>query len=111
MVSYLTPVLPCIETLGWIIDHTNAMKFLANDENGRSVGVFLPTKVHKYYKIRDPEEWLKINFVVNFYEFHDTSQLMASWWKEEKKLTNRSNGLYKTKNLRDPYIYLMALIF
>jgi hypothetical protein len=52
-----------------------------------------------------------MDFVVKFYEFHDTSRLMASWWKEDKKFTNRSNGWYETTNLREPYIYLMALIF
>jgi hypothetical protein len=92
MVACGTPVLPCIETLSWIIDHTNTMKFLVNYENGGCVGVFLPTEVQKYYKIKDPEERLNINFIVKFYEFHDTSQLMASWWKEDKKFTNWSNG-------------------
>jgi hypothetical protein len=36
---------------------------------------------------------------------------MASWWKEDKKFKNRSNGWYGTIKLRDPYIYLMALIY
>jgi hypothetical protein len=49
--------------------------------------------------------------VVKFYEFHYTNQLMASWWKEDKKFTNWSNGWYGTINLREPYIYLMALIY
>lgn len=35
---------------------------------------------------------------------------MASWWKEYKKFSNSSNGWYGTINLREPYIYLMALI-
>jgi hypothetical protein len=48
--------------------------------------------------------------VVRFYELHDTSGLMASWWKEEKKFMNWSNSWYGTMNLREPYIYLMALI-
>jgi hypothetical protein len=47
--------------------------------------------------------------VVKFYEVHDTSQLLASWWKEDKKFTNRSTGWYNTVNLREPYMYLMAL--
>jgi hypothetical protein len=53
---------------------------------------------------------LNTNFVVKFYEFHDTNHLMASWWKENKKFTSQSNGWYGTVNLREPYIYLMALI-
>jgi hypothetical protein len=36
--------------------------------------------------------------------------LMASWWKEEKKFTNRNNDWYGTINLIESYIYLMALI-
>jgi hypothetical protein len=92
MVACRTPVLPCIETLSWIINHTDAQKCLINDENGRCVRVFLPTEVQKYYKIRDSEERLNTEFVVKFYEFHDTSRLMASWWKEYKKFTNRSNS-------------------
>ena len=66
-------------------------KFLINDENGICVKVFLPIEVQKYYKLRDPEERLNIDFVVKFYEFHDTNRLMASWWKEDKKFTNRGN--------------------
>jgi hypothetical protein len=110
MVACRTLVFPCIEVLKWLIDHTDVHKCLINDENGGCVGFFLPTEVQKYYKLRDPEERLNTDFVVKFYEFHDTSRLMASWWKEDKNFTNRSNGWYGTVNLREPYIYLMALI-
>jgi hypothetical protein len=105
-----TLVFPCIQVLNWLIDHTEVQKCLINDENGGCVRVFLPTEVQKDYKLKDPEEWLNTNFVVKFYEFHDTNRLMASWWKEEKKFTNWSNGWYGTVNLRETYIYLMALI-
>jgi hypothetical protein len=67
-------------------------------------------EVHKYYKIRDLEEQMNTYFVVMFYELHDTSRLMASWWKEEKKFINWRNGYYGIVNLREPYIYLMDLI-
>jgi len=105
-----TLVFPCIEVLKWLIDHTNVHKFLINDENGRCVRFFLPTEVQKYYKLRYLEEQLNTNFVVKFYEFHDISRLMASWWKEEFFFTNWSNGWDGTVNLRETYIYLMALI-
>jgi hypothetical protein len=59
--------------MGWIIDHTDVKKFLINDDNGICVIFFLPTEVHKYYKIRDLEEQLNTDFMVKFYEFHDTS--------------------------------------
>jgi hypothetical protein len=35
---------------------------------------------------------------------------MASRWKEYKKFTNMSNDWYVMVNLRELYIYLMALI-
>jgi hypothetical protein len=111
MVAFLTPVLPCIETLSWLIDHTYAQKCLINDENGGCVEFFLPTEVHKYYRLRDLEGWLNIYFMVKFYEFHDTNRLMASWWKEENKFTNRSNGWYGIVNMRETHIYFMVLIF
>jgi len=110
MIAFQTPVFPCIKTLGWIIDRTDAMKYLVNDENGGCINVFLSTKVHKYYKLRDPEEQLNIDFVVKFYEFHDTSILMASWWNEYKKFTNQSKGWYMTRNVMKPYIYLISLL-
>jgi hypothetical protein len=44
--------------------------------------VFLPVKVHKYYKIRDLEEQLNTDFIVKFYEHHDTIWVMDSWWRE-----------------------------
>jgi hypothetical protein len=111
MVARKTPVLPCIEVLKWLIYHTDRHKCLINDENGGCVRFFQSTEVQKYYKIRDLEELLNMDFMVKLYEFHDTSRLMASWWKEENNFTNRRNGWCGTNNLREPYIYLMALIF
>jgi hypothetical protein len=49
--------------------------------------------------------------MVKLYEFHDTSWLMASWWRECKNFTSQRNGWYGTINLRDPYIYFMDIIF
>jgi hypothetical protein len=72
MVAFRTLVFPCIETLSWLIDHIDVHKFLINDENGGCVRVFLSIEVQKYYKLRDPEEWLNTDFMVNLYEFHDT---------------------------------------
>jgi hypothetical protein len=43
-----------------------------------------------------------MDFVVNFYELHDTSWLMASWRKEDNNFTNQSNGWYEKINLREP---------
>jgi hypothetical protein len=71
-VSIQTPFLPCIETLWWIIDHADTMKCTINNKEGKCVGVFLSVEVQKYYKLRDPEEILNTNFLVKFYEFHDT---------------------------------------
>jgi len=65
------------------------MKCMVDNEEGECVGIFLPLKVQKYYKLRDQEEILNIDFVVRFYEFHDTNWLLASWWKEDKNFTNR----------------------
>jgi hypothetical protein len=72
--------------------------------------VFLPVEVHKYYKLRDPEERLNTDFVVKFYERHDTRWVMASWWREDKKFTNWRTCWYGTTNLRETYVYLMSLI-
>jgi hypothetical protein len=110
MVACRTPFLPCIKILGWIIDHADTMKCIVNNEEGECVGIFLPVEVQNYYKLRDLEERLNTYFVVMFYELHDTIWLLASWWKEDKRFTNRRNGWYNTVNLREPYMYLMALI-
>jgi hypothetical protein len=103
-------VFPCIELLKWLIDHTDAQKCLINDDNDECVGVFLPSEVQSYYKLREPEENMSTDFVVSFYAAHDTSKIMASWWREDKKFMNRTTGWYPTANLREPYIYLMALL-
>jgi hypothetical protein len=42
-VACWTPVFPCIEILGWIIDHT--MKCAINNADGECVGVILPVEV------------------------------------------------------------------
>jgi hypothetical protein len=110
MVASRTPVFPCIELLKWLIDHTDTQICLINDDNGGCVGVFLPVEVQNYYKLREPEEWLNTDFVVSFYEKHDTDKVMASWWREDKNFTNRTSGWYPTTNLRESYIYLMALL-
>jgi hypothetical protein len=73
MVARRTPIFHCKEALKWLIDHTDKKECLINDENGGCIGFSLPTKVQKYYNLRDPEEQLNTDFVVNFYEFHDTN--------------------------------------
>jgi hypothetical protein len=103
-------VFPCIELLKWLIDHTDAQKCLINDDNDECIGVFLPSEVQSYYKLRELEEKLSTDFIVSFYAAHDTSKIMASWWREDKKFMNRTVGWYPTTNLREPYIYLMALL-
>jgi hypothetical protein len=110
MVVRRTLVFPCIELLKWIIDHTDAHRCLINDDNGGCIGVFLPVEVQNYYKLRELEEWLNTDFVLSFYQKHDTSKIMASWWREDKNFTNRTSGWYPMTNLREPYIYLMALL-
>jgi hypothetical protein len=72
-VAYRTPILPCIETIGWIIDHANMMKCMVNNEESEFVGIFLPVEVQKYDKIKDPKVRMNTDFVVRFYEIHDTS--------------------------------------
>jgi hypothetical protein len=94
MVANRTPIFSYIKLLKWLIDHTDTKKFLINDVNGECVGVFLLVEVHSYYNLRDPEEWLNTDFVVIFYECHDTSRVMASWWREDKKYTNRVSDWY-----------------
>jgi len=66
-VAFFTPILRCIETVGWTIDHVDTVKCTVKNEEGECVGIFLPVKVQKYYKLRDPEERLNTYFVVKFY--------------------------------------------
>ena len=93
MVASRTLVFPCIETLEWIINHTKVEKCVINDVDDQCVGVFLPMEVSKYYKLREPEVQLNIDFVVKFHEQHNTNQLLVSWWKEDEFfLTKHMNG-------------------
>jgi hypothetical protein len=110
MVASKSPVFPCIELSKWLIDHTNAHRCLINDDNGGCVGIFLPVEVQSYYKLRESKEWLSTEFVLSFYQKHDTNKNMASWWIEDKNFINQTSGWYPTTNLREPYIYLMALL-
>jgi hypothetical protein len=87
-----------------MIHHTDLKKCTIDNDQGECVGVFLPIEVQKFYKLRDPEERINTKFVVIFYEFHDTSRLLASWWKEDKKFINRRNDWYNTVNLKEPYM-------
>jgi hypothetical protein len=84
--------------------------FFINDVNGECVRVFLLVEVQSYYKLRDLEEQLNTDFVVNFYEFHDSGWVMDSWWREDKKYTNQTSEWYQMAKLWESYIYLMALI-
>jgi hypothetical protein len=36
---------------------------------------------------------------------------MASWWREDKKFMNRIVGWYPMANIREPYIYIVALLY
>jgi hypothetical protein len=88
MVASRSPSCPCVELLKWLIDHTNAHKCLINDDNGECVRVFLPSEVHKYYKLNEFREKLNTDFVVSFYASHDTRKILASWRREDKKFMN-----------------------
>jgi hypothetical protein len=110
MVERKIPIFPCIEVLKWLIDHTDTHKCLINDDSGGCVRVFVLVEVHNYYKLREPKERLNTYFVMKFYERNNTSQVMASWWREEKNFTNQRTGWYETTKLREPYVYPMALI-
>jgi hypothetical protein len=45
-----------------------------------------------------------------FYDKNDVVNILANWWKEEKKLLNGTNGWYVIIGLRVPCVYLMVLI-
>jgi hypothetical protein len=110
MVASRTSVFSFIELLKWLNGHNDTHRCLINDDNGGCVGIFLPVEVHSYYKLREPEENLSTEFLLSFYQKHDTSKIMASWWREDKNFTNRTSDWYPTGNLREPYIYLMSLL-
>jgi hypothetical protein len=48
----------------------------------------LPTEVSTYYKLKDVEAMLNKDFVVEFHDLHNTNQLLAYWWREDKKFMN-----------------------
>jgi hypothetical protein len=83
---------------------------LLNNKEGECIDVFLPTEASAYYKLKDVEVRLMKDFLVAFYEFHNTGQLLASWWREDKKFLNHASGWYNIVNLQEPYIILMAFI-
>jgi hypothetical protein len=58
---------------------------------GNVLGFFCLWRLVKYYKIRDAKVKLNNEFMVKFYEHHNTGQLLASWWKEDKKFVNRAS--------------------
>jgi hypothetical protein len=72
-VASQTPIMTCIETLGWIIYHEDMVKCTIKYEEGKCVGVYLMVNVQNYYKLREQEERINTYFVVKFYELHDTS--------------------------------------
>jgi hypothetical protein len=110
MVASWSPIFPYIELLKWIIDHVDAQKCLINDDNSECVGVFLPSEVQSYYKLKDSKLKLSTEFILGFYVSHDTNKIMVSWWREDKKIMNRTIGWYPIANLKEPYIYRMALL-
>jgi hypothetical protein len=78
MVASITLILPYVEMLEWIINHTKSDKFLINNVNDQFVCVFLPIMVNKYYKLKEPKVRRNIDFMVKFNEHHNTNQLLAS---------------------------------
>jgi len=78
MVASKSHVLPYVEALEWIISHTDDAKCLINDDQGKCVGFFLLVEVNKYYKLRELKVRLNIDFVVAFYDKHNTRKLLES---------------------------------
>jgi len=57
-------------------------------------------QINKYYKLKEPELRLNTDFMVDFYEKHNTSQLLEFWWKKDMNLINKTTRWYSTINLR-----------
>jgi hypothetical protein len=64
MVAAKKPIFPCVELLEWIIHHVDAEKCMLNNKDGECIGVFLPTEVSVYYKLKDVEVKLNKDFLV-----------------------------------------------
>jgi hypothetical protein len=65
MVAARTHVLPCVETLEWIIHHTDTEKFLINNKYGECINVFFPMEVSTYYKLKDVEVRINKYFLLH----------------------------------------------
>jgi len=48
-----------VETIKWIKHHAKTKKCVLNKKYGECNGVFLPTKVSTYYKLKDVDVRLK----------------------------------------------------
>jgi hypothetical protein len=109
-VSSRVHVLPCVELMEWVINHTRAQECKIVNEQGECIGSFLPQDMAYCYKLPDPDESLTKYFVIAFYEQYDTNKILSSWWKEDMKFAKRSSGRYAISNLREPYMYVMILL-
>jgi hypothetical protein len=58
----------------------------------RMAGVsdFFSNRIPEVLQAQGPRGAVEHRLHGEFYEFHDTNRLMASWWKEDKKFTNQA---------------------
>jgi hypothetical protein len=57
-----------------------------------------------------PEVMLVTHFMNDFYEKNDVENTLARWWREDKRFFHKNTIWYAIINLREPYMYIMALL-
>jgi hypothetical protein len=72
-------VIPCVESIDWIIYHANTNNSIVINEEGRCVDYYLSSKLEKYYKITQPKVFLEKIFMEQFHEQHDINKVLSSW--------------------------------
>jgi hypothetical protein len=75
-VASRAPVLPCVELMEWVINHTRAQECKIVNEKGECIGSFLPQDMAYCYKLPDLDESLTKDFVIDFYEQYDTNKIL-----------------------------------
>jgi hypothetical protein len=78
MVAMKKLIYACVDLLEWIIHHSNAEKCLLNNKYGECIGVFLLIEVIAFYKLKDVEVRLNIDFILEFYECRNNGQFLTS---------------------------------
>nr|ADE77593.1 unknown [Picea sitchensis] len=101
-------VLPCADTIAWIIEHVDLQNRYILNTRGEPIASFQGSDLAKYYHLENGTQKLDDELLNKFpYKAND---LFKIWCKPDVVFKHRQSRNYPTTGLKAPYQYIVAML-